>query len=68
MTTLNEVANELKKSKKKTQLIYAFNGTGKTRLSVEFKNLIEMKMIILIKRRSFTIMLLRRIYFTGIMI
>lgn len=43
MTTLNEVANELKKSKKKTQLIYAFNGTGKTRLSVEFKNLIDPK-------------------------
>lgn len=43
MTTLNEVANELKKWNKKTQLIYAFNGTGKTRLSVEFKNLIDPK-------------------------
>lgn len=43
MTTLNEVANELKNKNKKTQLIYAFNGTGKTRLSVEFKNLIDPK-------------------------
>ena len=39
--TLNEIANKLKNSNKKAQLIYAFNGTGKTRLSVEFKNLIE---------------------------
>lgn len=29
-----------KRSNKKVQLIYAFNGTGKTRLSGEFKNLI----------------------------
>ena len=39
--TLNEIANKLKNLDKKAQLIYAFNGTGKTRLSVEFKNLIE---------------------------
>ena len=39
--TLNEIANKLKNLNKKAQLIYAFNGTGKTRLSVEFKNLIE---------------------------
>ncbi|MGQ7019411.1 hypothetical protein ACOKR6_13735 [Vibrio cholerae] len=38
--TLTEIAEELKASDKKTQLIYAFNGTGKTRLSREFKELI----------------------------
>jgi wobble nucleotide-excising tRNase len=37
--TLEEIANTLKNNKK-VQLIYAFNGTGKTRLSKEFKNLI----------------------------
>ncbi len=37
--SLREVAEEIKKSKKKVSLIYAFNGTGKTRLSVEFKKL-----------------------------
>ena len=41
--TLNEIARYLKNENKKVQLIYAFNGTGKTRLSVEFKNLIEPK-------------------------
>ena len=44
--TLIEIAQELKNSKKKVQLIYAFNGTGKTRLSREFKNLINPKTII----------------------
>lgn len=39
--TLKEVANSLKDANKKVQLIYAFNGTGKTRLSREFKELIE---------------------------
>ncbi|CAI3932552.1 anticodon nuclease [Commensalibacter papalotli (ex Botero et al. 2024)] len=39
--TLKEIAQDLKDSKKKVQLIYAFNGTGKTRLSREFKNLIN---------------------------
>ena len=39
--TLNNIASWLKSKNKKAQLIYAFNGTGKTRLSVEFKNLIE---------------------------
>lgn len=39
--TLNEIASQLKSANEKAQLIYAFNGTGKTRLSVEFKNLIE---------------------------
>ncbi|OIU87027.1 AAA family ATPase [Acinetobacter lwoffii] len=38
--TLGEVAQQLKDAQKKVQLIYAFNGTGKTRLSREFKKLI----------------------------
>lgn len=37
--TLTEIAQQLKDSNKKVQLIYAFNGTGKTRLSREFKAL-----------------------------
>ena len=36
--SLNEIAKKLKDNDKKVQLIYAFNGTGKTRLSREFKN------------------------------
>lgn len=39
--TLTEIAQKLKDSDKKVQLIYAFNGVGKTRLSVEFKHLIS---------------------------
>ncbi|ELV6561678.1 AAA family ATPase [Salmonella enterica] len=35
--TLTEIAQQLKNANKKVQLIYAFNGTGKTRLSREFK-------------------------------
>ena len=35
--TLTEIAQQLKAANKKVQLIYAFNGTGKTRLSREFK-------------------------------
>lgn len=38
--TLTEIAEQLKASPKKVQLIYAFNGTGKTRLSREFKELL----------------------------
>lgn len=38
--TLTEIARQLKSADKKVQLIYAFNGTGKTRLSREFKQLI----------------------------
>lgn len=38
--TLNDIAKELKSNDKKVQLIYAFNGVGKTRLSKEFKALI----------------------------
>lgn len=37
--TLPEIAEQLKGANKKVQLIYAFNGTGKTRLSREFKQL-----------------------------
>lgn len=41
--TLSKIAQELKDKNKKVQLIYAFNGTGKTRLSREFKELISPK-------------------------
>lgn len=39
--SLTEIAESLKNSNKKVQLIYAFNGTGKTQLSNEFKKIIE---------------------------
>lgn len=70
--TLTEIAEELKASDKKTQLIYAFNGTGKTRLSREFKELISqgtqaMKQS-LRATKSFITMHSLRIYFIGIMI
>ncbi len=41
--TLTEIATQLQDANKKVQLIYAFNGTGKTRLSREFKQLIAPK-------------------------
>ena len=41
--TLKEIARQLKDAGKKVQLIYAFNGSGKTRLSREFKQLIAPK-------------------------
>lgn len=41
--TLNEIAQKLRDTDKKVQLIYAFNGVGKTRLSREFKELISPK-------------------------
>lgn len=41
--TLADIAQQLKASNKKVQLIYAFNGVGKTRLSREFKQLIAPK-------------------------
>ncbi|APP79808.1 ATP-binding protein [Xanthomonas hortorum] len=41
--TLAEVAQKLQDANKKVQLIYAFNGTGKTRLSRAFKQLIAPK-------------------------
>jgi len=39
--TLTDMAQQLKGTNKKVQLIYAFNGTGKTRLSRAFKALLE---------------------------
>lgn len=41
--TLRQIAKELQTSDKKVQLIYAFNGSGKTRLSREFKELVSPK-------------------------
>lgn len=41
--SLTEIAQQLKDIKKKVQLVYAFNGTGKTRLSREFRLLIDPK-------------------------
>jgi hypothetical protein len=41
--TLTEIAQQLKDADKKVQLIYAFNGSGKTRLSREFKRPIAPK-------------------------
>ena len=41
--TLEEIAKKLQASPKKVQLIYAFNGVGKTRLSRKFKELIAPK-------------------------
>lgn len=40
---LTEIAQQLKDANRKVQLIYAFNGTGKTRLSREFKQLVAPK-------------------------
>ena len=40
---LKDIAKELHDKNKKVQLIYAFNGTGKTRLSRELKELIAPK-------------------------
>lgn len=42
---LTEIAQELKNANKKVQLIYAFNGVGKTRLSREFKELVDPKAV-----------------------
>ena len=41
--TLTKIAEHLRDANKKVQLIYAFNGTGKTRLSRAFKELIAPK-------------------------
>ena len=41
--TLTQIAETLRDTDKKVQLIYAFNGTGKTRLSRELKHLIAPK-------------------------
>lgn len=42
--TLRDIAEQLQVSNKKVQLIYAFNGSGKTRLSREFKELVSPKL------------------------
>lgn len=39
--SLNEVAEEIKNNNKDLSLLYAFNGTGKTRLSMEFRDLVN---------------------------
>lgn len=44
--SLKDIAEDLKGSDKKVQLIYAFNGTGKTRLSREFKQLLAKELAI----------------------
>ena len=41
--SLAEIAQELKNANKKVQLIYAFNGVGKTRLSSKFRELVAPK-------------------------
>ena len=41
--TLTEIATTLRDADKKVQLIYAFNASGKTRLSREFRELIDPK-------------------------
>lgn len=68
--TLTEIAEELQKSTKRVQLIYAFNGIGKTRLSRELKELIDPKdkRDEKVKLNFYTIMLIPKTYSTGIMI
>nr|WP_321458364.1 AAA family ATPase [uncultured Cohaesibacter sp.] len=44
--TLEEIARQLRDANKKVQLIYAFNGTGKTRLSRAMKDLIAPKGVV----------------------
>lgn len=41
LESLEDVAKEIKNSGKKVTLLYAFNATGKTRLSMEFKELVN---------------------------
>lgn len=41
--SLKEIAQTIRGTNKKVQLIYAFNGVGKTRLSREFKELVSPK-------------------------
>jgi hypothetical protein len=41
--TLRQITEQLRAANKKVQLIYAFNGNGKTRLSREFKELVSPK-------------------------
>lgn len=42
--TLRQIAEQVRDANKKVQLLYAFNGSGKTRLSREFKGLIAPKL------------------------
>lgn len=42
-TSLKDIAQALRDRKHQVQLIYAFNGTGKTRLSLAFKELVSPK-------------------------
>ena len=64
--SLAEIANKIKNSDKKVTLLYAFNATGKTRLSMEFKNLVnEIKDDEVIKHVFYYNAF---IYFIGIMI
>ena len=39
MSTLTEIAQQLKDNKENIVLVYAFNSVGKTRLCVEYKNI-----------------------------
>ncbi|MDR0911379.1 MAG: AAA family ATPase [Methanobrevibacter sp.] len=39
--SLEDIAQKIKDSQKKVTLLFAFNATGKTRLSMEFKNLVN---------------------------
>lgn len=39
MASINEIAEQIKAGKQPIVLIYAFNSTGKTKLSVEYKNI-----------------------------
>ena len=39
--SLTEIAQRIKDSNKKITVLYAFNGTGKTRLSMDFKDLVN---------------------------
>lgn len=44
--TLTQIAEKLRGSEKKVQLIYAFNGIGKTRLSRKFRLLVDPKLAV----------------------
>ena len=72
--SIEDIAEELKTNNKRVQLIYAFNGTGKTRLSRAFKESLEVeggsdeverKYQICREKVLFTIMHLPKIYFLG---
>ncbi|EIO4559867.1 hypothetical protein LQM11_000392 [Vibrio parahaemolyticus] len=63
--SLIDVANQLNEIDKPIVLVYAFNGTGKTQLSVAYKNVTKEKMRV--NTLEFIIMPIVKIYFTGIM-